>query len=373
MGETAMIVLNNSNSYFASGLYKCFQAALLREGIDSYFFVPVNTKWAGSTADHRVKASLCFRNMDRYFYRYKQKKIYNEFETIIREIRPDILHAHFLFSSGFSCLRAKQKFGLKYIVAVRNTDVNAFFRYCFWLRKLGIEIMEESSAIIFLNEPYRRYVIDKYVPQRLKKAIDEKSIVIPNGIDQFWLNNSKQHQHPEGKTIRIVYAGGIDRNKNCVATVKACEQLIQKGYEIKYTLIGKIIDKTCFDKISGRSFIEYIPHMNKEELAKLYKEQDIFVMPSINETFGLVYAEAMSQGLPVIYSRGQGFDKQFEEGQVGYSVDSCNPEEIADKIEAVLEQYDEISARCTVLCRKFDWNEIVKQYISIYQRALDEQ
>ena len=38
----------------------------------------------------------------------------------------------------------------------------------------------------------------------------------------------------------------------------------------------------------------------------IYRENDIYVMPSIIETFGLVYAEAMSQGLPVIYTRGQG-------------------------------------------------------------------
>jgi len=44
-------------------------------------------------------------------------------------------------------------------------------------------------------------------------------------------------------------------------------------------------------------------------------------MPSITETFGLVYAEALSQGLPVLYTRGQGFDRQFEEGEVGYAVD----------------------------------------------------
>ena len=43
-------------------------------------------------------------------------------------------------------------------------------------------------------------------------------------------------------------------------------------------------------------------------------------MPSRYETFGLVYGEAMSQGLPIIYSKGQGVDGYFKEGTVGYGV-----------------------------------------------------
>lgn len=55
-------------------------------------------------------------------------------------------------------------------------------------------------------------------------------------------------------------------------------------------------------------------------------------MPSFTESFGLVYAEAMSQGLPVIYSKGQGFDGQFAEGVVGYHVDAHDPEELCENI-----------------------------------------
>ena len=55
-------------------------------------------------------------------------------------------------------------------------------------------------------------------------------------------------------------------------------------------------------------------------------------MLSIMETFGLVYAEAMSQGLPIIYTKGQGFDEQFDEGKVGYHADCFNIEEIVKRI-----------------------------------------
>jgi glycosyltransferase involved in cell wall biosynthesis len=96
-------------------------------------------------------------------------------------------------------------------------------------------------------------------------------------------------------------------------------------------------------------------------------------MPSLTETFGLVYAEAMSQGLPVIYTRGQGFDGQFKEGEVGYSVNSSDIHEIVKKIISIIENYSEISKRCVKLVDKFNWNEITNNYNEIYKDILSRK
>ena len=47
------------------------------------------------------------------------------------------------------------------------------------------------------------------------------------------------------------------------------------------------------------------------------KEHQIFAMPSFNETFGLVYIEALSQNLPILYTKSEGIYKYFEEGHFG--------------------------------------------------------
>ncbi|MBZ2174079.1 glycosyltransferase [Schnuerera sp. xch1] len=96
------------------------------------------------------------------------------------------------------------------------------------------------------------------------------------------------------------------------------------------------------DFISECPFIKYISYCQKE-LVNHYRDPDIFVMSSKYGTFGLVYAEAMSQGLPVIYIRGQGFDGQVNEGEVGYSVQYDSAEEIAKRIEDILDNYENIS------------------------------
>ena len=93
-------------------------------------------------------------------------------------------------------------------------------------------------------------------------------------------------------------------------------------------------------------------------------------MPSHTETFGLVYAEAMSQGIPVLYTRGQGFDGQFPEGTVGYAVSDRDADDLAEKIRMVLSDYPNLSANCIKNASRFDWHKIAEEYQDIYQSAI---
>ena len=97
--------------------------------------------------------------------------------------------------------------------------------------------------------------------------------------------------------------------------------------------MGKIEDNSLYNKLIEYDFVKYYPQQSKEKLMDLYRANDIFVMTSITETFGLVYAEAMSQRIPVVYSKQQGFDGQFKEGDVGYHVDPRSVEEITNAIK----------------------------------------
>ena len=93
-------------------------------------------------------------------------------------------------------------------------------------------------------------------------------------------------------------------------------------------------------------------------------------MPSFTETFGLVYAEAMSQRLPVIYSKEQGFDNQFLEGEVGYHANARSARDVADAIEKVIANYSKISEATIGHVEKFRWKEIVKQYDEVYKNII---
>ena len=106
--------------------------------------------------------------------------------------------------------------------------------------------------------------------------------------------------------------------------------------------------------------------MHKEQLLQLYRKYDIFVMPSKAETFGLVYAEAISQGMPVIYTKDQGFDGQFKDGEVGFAVKYDNVPEIVQRIVYIYDNLAVFSKRCSEYANKFSWKRICLEYKKIY-------
>jgi len=274
------------------------------------------------------------------------------------------------FTNGYLSYQIKKIWNIPFIVTVRDTDVNAFFKYMPHLRKTGIRILLEAEKIVFLSPKYRDLIIDKYTPDQFKQVLLEKSIVIPNGIDDYFLTNRFVNKIESAECLNIITVGLINKRKNHLAVCKAIESIYHKGKNIKYTIVGKIEDEKIFNKLRKYPFVEYKHHMTKEQLLLEYRKNDIFIMPSITETFGLTYAEAMSQGLPVIYSKGQGFDGQFNEGLVGYHVTPSNSQDIVLAIKKIIENYQNISSRCTQLVKKFDWSKIANEYIKIYNNCV---
>lgn len=364
-----MKILHINSYYRENYLYKNLFDRQKESGLNLDVYVPVPTSMDVSALKHGEYTTISANHgkYDRLFFHIKHKKIYADIVKKYAMNEFNIVHAHSLFSNGYIALRLKKDFGTPYVVAVRSTDVNTFFKYMIHLRKLGVEILKEAEKVIFLSKFYRDFVIEKYVLAKLKNEIFDKTEIIPNGIDDFWFQNkgtlkaSTKHDN-----LRLVYAGVINKNKNLIATVKAIELLRQKGYHARFTVVGRIADKSIYQQITALKYVKYIEPKPKEELIEIYRANDIFVMPSIHETFGLVYAEAMSQGLPVIYTKGQGFDEQFEEGMVGYHVDCFNAEEIANRIIDMSNNYEVLSKNCTKLCSKFDWQIISKNYRKLY-------
>lgn len=364
-------VLHICSYYLGTRLYANLFDALDRAGIkqDIYVFVDKSHEIQGKHAAY-VTFAKCYNEWDRLLFHIKHRKVLNDVDERMEVHRYGVVHAHSLFSNGYIAYMLNQKHNIPYVVAVRNTDVNLFFKRMIHLRTMGVNILRNASKVIFLSEPYLEHTIDCFVPQKDKKQIMGNSVVIPNGIDAFWLDNRFQgREKPQGSHVRIIYVGRVDANKNIEATAKACEFLIEQGYSVEYTIVGQMKDKRHLRFVGERPYINHMAYCKKEDLINHYRAADIFVMPSRYETFGLVYAEAMSQGLPVVYTRGQGFDGQFGEGEVGYSVQHDSPKEIADRIKDILANYEAISARCANESHRFDWDRIAMKNAMIYEET----
>lgn len=368
-----MNVLHININYAERPLHQELVRALTKCGVSNCVFCPTyDLNKCIVDLDQNVYYKRCFRKQDRWIYHLKQKNIIKAVEHYVNVSEADMIHAHTLYSDGNAAMRLGEKYNKPYVVAVRNTDINVFFRYKPWLIPLGIKIMCKASAIFFLSNAYKEDVIQNYVPLKHRNEIACKCFVMPNGIDEFWHENRGLEKSNCGfEKLKLLSVCEISRNKNILTTINAMQILKKRGIDCQLDIVGKVIDKTVYNRVISSEGVQYSQFKEKKELISNYRNADVFVMPSIHESFGLVYAEAMSQGLPVIYTRGQGFDGFFKNGEVGFAVECMNAKDIADKVEMTLNNYAAISKRCLDLSKIFSWKDIAAKYVEQYHEVMN--
>jgi len=370
-----MNILHINTNYLSNALHQNMINTMEKKGVSNTVFVPT---YAGSprgiTPANNVIVSGCFNKWDRVNYYSKQKKIINSVKSSVNVKDFDIVHAYTVFTDGNVAYRLYKEYGIPYVVAVRNTDINTFFKYMLHLRKRGIEILKNASAVFFLSKVYKERLFENYIKPDDAKLIDAKSYIMPNGIDDFWLENlydEKDFSNDDG-VIKVACVGSIEQNKNMLSVARALELLKQKGKKVSLSIAGKINDQNIFGSLKKYDFVEYKGVLPKEKLIDVYSASDVFILVSFKESFGMVYIEALSQGLPLVYTEGEGFDGQFEDGKAGYSTNPSDIEEIADKIMKAYNSRQEIYKNSADLVQGFSWDSITKRYIDIYNNISDK-
>ena len=366
-----MKILHICPDYYGTSLYKNMIDKLSNKGTENHIFITQNVeeknRLKNSNNIYVTKNKYTF--LDRILFFKKQKQNFDEIIRVFDVKSYDLIHAHNLFSAGYIAYKLNEEFNIPYIVAIRNTDVNVFFKYMLYLRNIGVRILKNAKSNVYISPAYKEKVLNSYVPKINYHEIKNKSIVIPNGIDDMFLNNKYQRNIGINQdNIKIIYVGEVSKNKNIITTIKSCDLLIKKGYNVEFAVIGQITYNKIKAIINKKKYLKYYPKSNKEFILKMLREYDFFVMPSIYETFGLVYAEAISQGLPIIYTENQGFDGFFNQGEVGFCVSKFDYISIVKYILKIKEEYLLFSERCTQNSEQFNWDLITNKYIKVYEK-----
>lgn len=365
--------INNDKTAF----FDILPNRLIKHNIISTIFAPTRFNFSGRSINgynfsDMVVPVKCYNQIDRFFYHFKQRKILNALQENIRLEDKSCVNAYTLFSDGGIAYKLKKTYNIPYIVSVRNTDINYFFKYRFDLHSYGVKILKNASAIICLSNSTKEKVL-KYLAKR-DITNHDNIYLIPNGIDEFWFENCNySNKTLTGNTIKIIYVGSINKNKNVITTYNALDYIQSKGFEVEFNVVGRIHNESIVKQITKDARVNLYPFMSMKKLLSMYRSNDIFVMPSFNETFGLVYAEAMSQGLPVIYTKNQGFDMQFPDGKVGYSVNPNDPEMLAGCVHKIINNYSEISQNAVRSVKKFNWKDIAEKYSMILKETANNE
>jgi glycosyltransferase involved in cell wall biosynthesis len=373
-----MKILHLNSYYIDNHLYAQLYTVLDAE-MEQRVYVPIKIDRGPENVVALKQTELIFEKIitpnHKYNYFGKIRKIFKDIlsKDLAKDI--DFVHAHNLFTDGALAYKLKKKFNTNYIVAVRTTDIGLQYRLMWHRRPLIHRVLKHADRVVFISNTYRDKLF-AMMPKSLVAKIQHKVQVIPNGIDAMWLKQlQKPVATPLGSPVKLLYVGQIVKRKNLLLLLDAIEQLNAVG-EPHYTLtmIGPEHKtepdyfKAVLERIQPLTWVDYKGKISdKEQLLEAYRACDIFVMPSKHELFGLVYIEALSQGKPVLYAKGEGIDGFLRDYRAGQAVDPDNAEAIAQGISAIVREYATYTDFDAVVL-PFNWDAIAKIYKNLYAR-----
>jgi D-inositol-3-phosphate glycosyltransferase len=121
------------------------------------------------------------------------------------------------------------------------------------------------------------------------------------------------------------------------------------------------------------SVVRFVGAVPQEQLPTYYRAADAVVMPSSYESFGLVAAEAMACGTPVVASQVGGLRSIVEDGRTGYLIPWRNPTLFAQKLELLLTQpalAAELGRNAAAAMRLRSWSATAERLLAIYRELL---
>lgn len=165
----------------------------------------------------------------------------------------------------------------------------------------------------------------------------ERISVVPYAVDAtrfFPLASDEKADLVDGK-FRVICVGQITPRKGVHYLLEAWRQLGLPSKQAELVLVGTLAPemRAVLHKYDG--LYTHVGSVAHDQLRQHYGRASVFVLPSVEDGFGLVTAEAMGCGLPVIVTRAAGSADIVEDGKNGFIVESCSAESLQQAIEAL--------------------------------------
>ena len=243
-----------------------------------------------------------------------------------------LIHAHKLTFEGLVGYKLSLKYNLPLVVTLRQTDTMVLNR------KPGaidtfIPVIKRCEKMFYLIPEILVRLKLLFGENFFAEHIKPKTVFMPNIVERK-LNVNGVENIQKGHFVTVLKMNKrIVVRKNIKRLLIAISQV--KNHDIKLTIVGDGDYKTEIEKWVRKlkliDKVTFTGNIKNEQIDSYYRRADAFLLPSISESFGLVYAESLLNGTPIMYSSGYlGFDGFFD--GVGVGVDPMSTDSIADGI-----------------------------------------
>ena len=306
-------------------------------------------------------------------------------KEIFRDIvalHPDAVHVHGTGKLSGAIYQAVQNYGIPVVLTVhgllheekkqalrRNPSLKALYQYIVQTRA-ELDVLNRASRII-VDTPYVERMLVQY-QQKEKLAQLPETHVIPQGINTAYYDLSD-----DSNSKNILSVGSISPRKGHLLTIDMFNTLRTWGTSAKLRIIGSLTDSKYYTRLVMAiqespycADITLETNVSQEKLFAAYKSAKLFVLHSQEESQGIVFAEAMAAGVPVIATKVGGIPDVVESGKSGFLCDFGDTLTMAEMAERLLtdrQLWLSFSQYAKSAAQKYDWDRIAGQIIQLYK------
>jgi D-inositol-3-phosphate glycosyltransferase len=310
--------------------------------------------------------------------------------------RYDLIHAHYWLSMRLG-LQFQQRWQVPFVAQfhtlaqlknrVARDDAEREYD-----ARIEIEqaAMDEAERIVALSETDRRQMIEHY------GACGHKIEVVPGGVDpQRFRPGSRaaarQRLGLEADAAVLLFVGRIQRLKGIEVLLRAAAELTTSGNlgrPLRVLIVGGAPAggatsrpeqrelarlRTLAARLGLQQSVSFVGAVEQSELPAYYQAANATVMPSSYESFGLVAAESMACGTPVVASRVGGLRTLVDDGASGFLIPWRHPRLFADKLELLLttpELERRLGRYAAERMQSLSWGQTAERLLDLYQEVL---
>jgi len=226
-----------------------------------------------------------------------------------------------------------------------------------------------------------RIAVSDIARETLRIHLDTDAVVIPNGISATFYETAEPNPAWK-KDFTIGFIGRFSEpRKGFDVLLEALARIAQAIPNSRLLVAGpgEVVEAMEGVDPPLRSRITFLGRVDDDAKASLLKSINVYVAPNTGgESFGIILAEAMASGVPIVASDIPAFKQLLEDGKYGLLFENENTSDLAEKIihllqdEALAKSYSEAGVE---YAKRFDWSQVGEEVMNVYlhARAEDEK
>jgi len=298
-----------------------------------------------------------------------------ELHRLLGSHRPSVIHSHGLWAPAvhWAC-RAARRRGIPLVAHPRGMLEPWALGHKAWKKRIGMALFQRrdlDAARVLIATSAQEY-------ENIRKlGLRQPVAVIPNGVDLVSPRHAVRRSPRQGERVRnALFLSRIHPKKGLPNLLQAWARLSPRGWRLRIAGPdegGHLAEVMALARHLGiAESIDVVGEVDGERKSDTYGDADLFVLPTFSENFGVVVAEALAHGVPVITTRGAPWG-DLETERCGWWID-IGVDPLVEALRAAMALSDDerqaMGARGREYVRRYDWEAIARDTVAVYSWIL---